>query len=154
MKPTYDLLKKKEEKPKGKHTEKLRGEMGQRYDSKEVIEWTDTHQSILDDMINYLKSPEVIKYPNFDQPFCLTCDVSQENQERVDRTISFASRTLTEVEKNYHWHFGKLEFLALKCAITERFADYLRCGPPFVVYTDNNPLTYVLTSAKLNVVGQ
>ena len=43
--------------------------MGQRYDSKEVIEWTDTHHSILDDMINYLKSPEVIKYPNFDQPF-------------------------------------------------------------------------------------
>ena len=43
--------------------------MGQRYDSKEVIEWTDTHQSIMDDMINYLKSPEVIKYQNFDQPF-------------------------------------------------------------------------------------
>ena len=90
------------------------------------------------------------------------CDASQEglsavlyqNQEGVDRVISFASRTLTEAEKNYHWHSGKVEFLALKWAVTERFADYLRCGPPFVVYTDNNPLTYVLASAKLNVVGQ
>ena len=43
--------------------------------------------------------------------------------------------------------------MALKWAITERFADYLKYGPPFVVYTDNNPLTYVLTSAKLNAVG-
>ena len=36
---------------------KLRGKMGQRYDSKEVIQWTDTHHAILDDKINYLKSP-------------------------------------------------------------------------------------------------
>ena len=38
--------------------------------------------------------------------------------------------------------------------LTEWFADYLCHGSPFVVYTDNNPLTYVLTSAKLSVVGQ
>ena len=57
-------------------------------------------------------------------------------------------------KKNYHLHSGKLEFLALKWAVTERFADYLRYGPPFTVYTDNNPLTYILTTAKLNAVGQ
>ena len=50
-------------------------------------------------------------------------------------------------------HSGKLEFLGLKWAVTERFADYLRYGPPFVIYTDNNPLTYILTTAKLNAVG-
>ena len=67
--------------------------------------------------------------------------------------ISYASRTLTPAERNYHMHSGKLEFLALKWAIMEKFADYLRFGPPFVVFTDNNPLTYVLTTAKLNAVG-
>lgn len=68
--------------------------------------------------------------------------------------ISYASRTLNEAERNYHMHSGKLEFLALKWAITQRFADYLKHAPhPFIVYTDNNPLTYVLTSAKLNAVG-
>ena len=67
--------------------------------------------------------------------------------------ISFASRTLTPAEKNYHLHSGKLEFLALKWAITERFSDYLNYGPPFEVFTDNNPLTYVMTSAKLNAFG-
>ena len=42
---------------------------------------------------------------------------------------------------------------ALRWAITERFSDYLVGGPLFNVYTDNNPLTYVLTSAKLNTTG-
>ena len=47
----------------------------------------------------------------------------------------------------------KLEFLALKSAITDRFHEYLY-GGKFDIYTDNNPLTYVLTTAKLNATGQ
>ena len=47
-------------------------------------------------------------------------------------------------------HSGKLEFLALKWAIVEQFRDYLYYSPPFLVYTDNNLLTYILTTAKLN----
>ena len=47
----------------------------------------------------------------------------------------------------------KLEFLALKWAITDRFHKYLY-GGQFDVYTDNNPLTYILTSAKLDATGQ
>ena len=67
--------------------------------------------------------------------------------------MSFASRTLTDSECNYHLHSGKLEFLALKWAVTQRFADYLSYGPPFTVYTDNNLLTYVMSTAKLNATG-
>ena len=77
-----------------------------------------------------------------------------QKQNGVDRVISYASRTLTDAEKRYNLHSGKLEFLALKWAITERFADHLRyCPSKFMVYTDNNPLTYVLTTAKLNATG-
>ena len=32
--------------------------------------------------------------------------------------------------------------------------DYLYYAPSFTVYTDNNPLTYVLSSARLNATGQ
>ncbi|XP_052003457.1 uncharacterized protein LOC127658287 [Xyrauchen texanus] len=32
----------------------------------------------------------------------------------------------------------------------EKFRDYLYYAPTFTVFSDNNPLTYVLTSAKLN----
>ena len=38
--------------------------------------------------------------------------------------------------------------------VTEHFRDYLFYAPSFVVYTDNNPLTYVMTSARLNATGQ
>ena len=67
--------------------------------------------------------------------------------------IAYGSRTLTQAEKNYHLHSGKLEFLALKWAICEQIRDYLYYSSSFVVYTDNNPLTYVLSSAKLNATG-
>lgn len=46
----------------------------------------------------------------------------------------------------------KLEFLALKWAVSEKFNDYLY-GVSFKVLTDNNPLTYVLTSAKLDATS-
>jgi len=74
-------------------------------------------------------------------------------QDGEIRVITYASRTLTPAEKNYHLHAGKLEFLALKWAITEQFCDYLYYAHKFTVYTDNNPLTYVLTSAKLNATS-
>ena len=40
----------------------------------------------------------------------------------------------------------------MKWAVTEKFSDYL-LGKTFSVFTDNNPLTYVLTSAKLDATG-
>ena len=58
---------------------------------------------------------------------------------------------MSKTERNYDAH--KLEFLALKWSITQRFHEYLYRGT-FEVYTDNNPLTYVLTSAKLDAMGQ
>ena len=47
----------------------------------------------------------------------------------------------------------KLEFLSLKWAITDKFRDYLYMAKGTKVMTDNNPLTYVLTSAKLDATG-
>ena len=54
------------------------------------------------------------------------------------------------MERNYPVH--KLEFLALKWAVTDRFHENLY--GQFDVYTDNNPLTYILISAKLDATGQ
>ena len=137
------------------------GKKGQNYESKETVSWTDAHQKIVDKIIDVLKSPEVIAFPDFDLPFFINCDASNQglgavlyqNQDGRDRVICYASRTLSNAEKNYHFHSGKLEFLALKWAITDRFSDYLRWGKLFTVYTDNNPLTYILTTAKLNSIG-
>ena len=46
----------------------------------------------------------------------------------------------------------KLGFLALKWAIMEHFKEYL-LYQPFLVRTDNNPLTYIMTTPNLNATG-
>ena len=53
-------------------------------------------------------------------------------------------------EKNYH--STKLEFLALKWAITEHFKEYL-LYQPFLVKMDNNPLPHIMTTPNLHVTG-
>ena len=75
----------------------------------------------------------------------------QQDEIGKNRVIAYVSRMLSQAEKNYPAH--KLEFLALKWAVTSRFHEYLY-GEEFAVYTDNNPLTYVLTTAKLDATGQ
>ena len=51
-----------------------------------------------------------------------------------------------------NYHSGKTEFLALKWAVTDHFKEYL-IYQPFVVCTDNNPLTYLFTTPNLNACG-
>lgn len=46
-----------------------------------------------------------------------------------------------------------MEFLRPKWAICDQFRDYLYNAHSFKVYTDNNPLIYVLSPAKLNATG-
>ena len=77
--------------------------------------------------------------------------LSQIGEDGKERPVAYASRTLNKAEKNYTTH--KLEFLALKWSITDRFHEYLY-GSTFEVFTDNNPLSYVLSSAKLDATGQ
>ena len=92
-------------------------------------------------------------------PFILHTDASGDGlggvlyqvQEGKQRVIAYASWSLPRSEMNYPVH--KLEFLDLKWAITDTFHEYLY-GSQFQVYTDNNPHTYVLTTAKLDATGQ
>ncbi len=152
VKPIYDLLQKD-----GKPTKNGKKQL----DSRTKIVWSEECQKIVEELVNYLKSPSVIAYPDFSKSFIVHTDASQDGlgaalyqvQDEKMRIISLASRTLNSAEKNYFMHSGKLEFLALKWAVTEKFNDYLINGPDFEVVTDNNPLTYVLTSAKLHSTG-
>ena len=63
---------------------------------------------------------------------------------------------MTETEQRYH--SNKQEFLALKWTVTEQFHKYLspygKNRNEFVVRTDNNPLTYIFSSANLDAAGQ
>ena len=72
--------------------------------------------------------------------------LSQVEENGKVYVIAYTSQTLRPSEKSMHnYSSAKLELLALKWAVTEKFRDYL-LGLKFTVYTDNNPLAYVQTS--------
>ena len=155
-KPIYNLVKITETDGKRKSTS-----TGKQLGGNNPVSWTSTHQSALEKLIKCLVSAPIMAYLDPRSPYVLRTDASEgglgavlyQEQNGVLRVIAYGSRTLTPAEKNYPLHSGKLELLALKWAICEQFRDYLYYAPKFVVYTDNNPLTYVLSSAKLNATG-
>eukprot|EP00064_Thunnus_orientalis_P010298 superscaffoldBa00001384_g10324 len=71
--------------------------------------------------------------------------------EQKARPVAFASKSLNQAQSRYPAH--RLEFLALKWAVCHKFSDWLK-GKPFTVWTDNNPLTYILTKPKLDASEQ
>ena len=102
----------------------------------------------------------ILTYADYSRPFKLHTDASglgvgailyQTQEDNTDRVIAYASRTLSKSEKNYLAY--KPEFLALKWSVCDRFHEYLY-GGKFEVFTDNNPLTYILRTAKLDATGQ
>ena len=106
-----------------------------------------------------IQSTTVLVFPDFDKPFLLETDTSKEglsavlSQKQDDgcyNPITFGSCSLTPAEKNYN--SSKLEFLTLKWSVMEHFKEYLTYMP-FVARTDNNPLTYVLTTPNLDTMG-
>ena len=106
-----------------------------------------------------IRSAPVLIFLDFDKPFLLETDASGEglgamfSQKQDDgcyHPVAFGSRALTPSEQNYH--SSKLEFLALKWSITKHFKEYLEYTP-FIVWTDNNPLTDVMTMPNLDVTG-
>ena len=52
-----------------------------------------------------------------------------------------------------HYPTHKLEFLALKWAVVEKFHEYLYQST-FNMYTDNYPITFILSMAKLDAACQ
>ena len=76
--------------------------------------------------------------------------VLYQEHDGLEHVIAYASRGLRASECIYTAH--KLVFIALKWAVCDNFNDYLY-GNKFTVRTDNNPLTYVLTTAKLDATG-
>ena len=102
-----------------------------------------------------MNSP-VLAFADYTKDFLLETDASKEglgavlSQKQEDKRfhpVVYGSQALTIHEKNYH--YMKLKFLALKWAITEHFKEYL-LYQPFLVKTDNKPLTYIMTTPNLD----
>ena len=120
--------------------------------------WTDRHQTAFEQLIEDLTSEPVVALADKEKPFQLHVDASgfglgaalYQKHDGLKRVVAYASRGLNKSEANYPAH--KREFLGLKWAMTEKFHDYLY-GSKCTVFTDNNPLCYVLKNAKLDATS-
>ena len=104
-------------------------------------------------------SAPILAFADFTKPFKLHTNASStglgavlyQEQHGKDRVIAYASMALSKSKSHYPVH--KLEFLALKWAVTESFQEYLY-GNTFALYSVcNSPLTYILTTTKLDATG-
>ena len=95
---------------------------------------------------------------DYPKDFLLETDASKEglgavlSQKQADgwfHLVAYGSLALTAHE---NYHSTRLEFLALKWVVMEHFKEYL-LYQPFLVKTDNNPLTYIMTTPNLDAAG-
>ena len=138
--------------------EHLRGENAKKKSESLTLspEAVEAHRKLID----AVTTAPVLVPADFDKPFRLETDAShkglgavlsqKQDSDNKYHPISFGSACLKGSQRNYH--SSKLEFFALFWAVTRQFKDYLYWST-FSVRTDNNPLTYINTTAKLDAVG-
>lgn len=123
--------------------------------------WSDDCEAAFESLKQGLVQAPLLAFADFTLPFLLYTDASHkglgavlsQKQDGQEKVIAYASRGLQGAERNdANYSSFKLELLALKWAITEKFHEYL-LGSDFTVYTDNNPLAHLAT-ARLGAVEQ
>ncbi|KAL1276815.1 hypothetical protein QQF64_036438 [Cirrhinus molitorella] len=124
-------------------------------------DWKKEQQDSFKQLKSALLESVVLAHPDFNRPFILLTDalldglgavLSQIPEGKTKaRPVAFTSKALTRAQSNYPAH--RLEFLALKWSVCDKFSHWLK-GHSFTVWTDNNPLTYILTKPRLDASEQ
>ena len=120
-----------------------------------TLQWSEEADAALTSLKQALCSAPILTYPRFDRDFVLEVDASLKglgpclSQIDVDgklRPVAFASRGLRGAERNYpDFSSFKLELLALKWAVSEKFKAYT-LGSHCTVFIDHNPLAHLMTA--------
>ena len=156
-KPLFELLAGQKQKRKGRPRTKRTAQ----FRKLTSADWMPNHQQAFEDLKAALVTSVVLAHPDFTRPFVLCTDASLDGlgavlsqvQEGdcVARPVAFASKSLSRSQKKYPAHC--LEFLALKWSVCEKFSHWLK-GHVFTVWTDNNPLTHIMTKPRLGACEQ
>ena len=126
-----------------------------------VEHWTPECQQAFDTLKEALTTAPVLGYADFQREFFVEMDASTRGLGAVlsqkdggkSKVIAYASRGLSRSERNMQGYSSrKLEMLAMKWAIVDKFRGYL-LNTKFTVYSDNNPLCH-LDKAKLSATEQ
>ena len=94
---------------------------------KAPVIWEEKHQEAFDKLKQLCTEAPILAYADYKKPFKVYTDASEiglgavlsQVQKEREHVIAYASRSLNKAERRYDAH--KLEFLALKWTITDRF---------------------------------
>ena len=114
-----------------------------------TFEWNNKHQEAFDKVKQLITNAPLLKIPALSKPFIIATDASavalgavlSQGYNGKEHPISFASRVLTEAEKNYS--VIEKELLAIVFAI-KKFRCYVY-GHRFTIFCDHNPLQFIAT---------
>ncbi|POM59015.1 Retrovirus Polyprotein [Phytophthora palmivora] len=118
--------------------------------------WEQQYQDAFDNIKAILQNAPVLALPDENKSFSVVCDASdyaigcallRKDDEGYERVISFQSRQLKAVERNYPVH--DKELLAMKYALVEFRVHFLGTRP-FVIYTDHASLRTATNSPHLS----
>lgn len=113
--------------------------------------WSSDCQQAFENVKTLLCSHPVLSAPCFDRPFMVQADASQvgagavllqQDDQGVTKPVCFFSKKFNKHQSNYS--VIEKEALALIWAL-QHFEVYLSGSAPLVVYTDHNPLTFLLS---------
>ena len=119
---------------------------------KETIDWPDILQGTVKQHLQHLVKPPILAHTDFRKPFVLHTDASGlglgctlfQLQDENLTVIGFGSSALVGAKMKQS--SSKLELMALKWEVCELLTDYLFYVPHFDVYTEYNPLTYIINT--------
>ncbi|KAE9273797.1 hypothetical protein PR003_g29794, partial [Phytophthora rubi] len=118
--------------------------------------WRPEHQAAFDSVKESLASAPILMLPDDSKPFHVVCDASdfaigyalmQFDDEGRERVVSYQSRQMKPVERNYPVH--DKELLAMRYALI-KFRAYLLGEQTFAVYTDHASLRTAMKSPQLS----
>ena len=114
-----------------------------------AFDWNSDCQKAFDQLKSIITSDQVLLLPDFDKPFRIDTDASltgvgavlSQEKDGSWRPVAFFSKHLTKRQQNYST--SERELLSIVLAI-EHFKQFIY-GRPVTVYTDHQPLKYLLT---------
>jgi len=118
------------------------------------FEWNQRSEGAFVTLKDLLTNEPLLQYPDFTRPFVLNTDASNEALGAIlsqgpigqDLPISYASRMLTNSEKNYSTTEKELLAIVWSC---KQYRPYLY-GRKFTIVTDDKPLTWVFNMKDPN----
>ena len=119
--------------------------------TREKFEWSEQCQKAFDSLKNIICHFPVLRAPNFNYPFSLAVDASDEaagavllqkdDHDDIDHPVAYFSKKFNDHQRNYSTI--EKELLAMILSL-QHFDVYVGAGKkPLTIYTDHNPLVFL-----------